>query len=236
MEETINQELVSTKAIEIADKQVKEQSAEAENMLIQAKDMTVINNEQYTNAAEILKRLKAESKRLDADRKSFTKPLDDLKKKIMERYKPVIDKLNFAYTEINNKMMSFEREQERKRIEAQRKLEEEAREKERKEKEKLEKAAKRAEKKGDIDRAEELRETKEQVHEQAGEIQSSISKISGINIRKDWDFVVIDKKQVPEEYKIINEKALRAMAKTTKGTAQIPGVKFIQKDTRVTKI
>ena len=46
--------------------------------------------------------------------------------------------------------------------------------------------------------------------------------------RKVWDFEVTDFASIPDEYKLVNERALKAIATSTKGTANVPGVQFKQ--------
>jgi hypothetical protein len=56
-------------------------------------------------------------------------------------------------------------------------------------------------------------------------------KQAGESTRDIWHFRVIDAALVPNEYKIVNEKALDGIAKATKGSIVIPGVEFYAEKT-----
>lgn len=56
-------------------------------------------------------------------------------------------------------------------------------------------------------------------------------KQAGESTRDIWHFRIIDAAIVPNEYKIINEKALDGIAKATKGSIKIPGVEFYAEKT-----
>lgn len=53
-----------------------------------------------------------------------------------------------------------------------------------------------------------------------------IAQVSGVSTREDWDFRIVDESLIPREYLDVNVPALRAVAKTTKGKAKVPGVEF----------
>lgn len=55
---------------------------------------------------------------------------------------------------------------------------------------------------------------------------SYVPKTKGTTMRESWKAVVTDPDKVPREYLIVNEKALDALAKATKGSMKIPGVEF----------
>lgn len=61
----------------------------------------------------------------------------------------------------------------------------------------------------------------------------AVQKVAGISYRTDWKFRVVDAALVPEEFKIVNEKALTALAKSTKGTKKVPGVEFYSEEVTV---
>ena len=95
-------------------------------------------------------------------------------------------------------------------------------EKRRKEAEDMARLAAEAEESGDTDVAQEA------VIE-ATLAQASVTvmpKVEGTSMRAVWKAVVTDPDKVPREYLIVNQSALDALAKATKGSITIPGVRF----------
>ena len=60
-------------------------------------------------------------------------------------------------------------------------------------------------------------------------IAPQVAQVAGISTREDWDFRVVNEAAVPREYLLINESAIRALGKTTKGKARIAGIEFYPK-------
>lgn len=54
--------------------------------------------------------------------------------------------------------------------------------------------------------------------------------VAGIATKKVWKFRVTDASLVPDDYKIIDEKKLGALARAMKGTVKVPGVEFYADD------
>jgi hypothetical protein len=209
-------------------KAIEKRAEEAKAMLEQVPRTLIKTDEENAGAAKLLKEVKAKKKELDEDRKSMTKPLDQSKKRIMAFFKPAMDALGKAENMIREAMIAFQAEQEEKRQKEQRKLDEAARKKEEKERQKLEKKAEKAEAKGDTEKADELRQQQEQVHVEAPQAQGA-RKIDGLQIRKTYEAVVEDFAKLPDKYKLANMPMLNAEARNSKGTAQIPGVKIVEK-------
>ena len=95
-------------------------------------------------------------------------------------------------------------------------------ERRRKEAEEMAKLAAEAEEQGDTDTAAEA------VMEAAlAEAKVTVMpKCAGTAMRELWKAVVTDPDKVPREYLIVNQSALDALAKATKGSITIPGVRF----------
>ena len=60
-------------------------------------------------------------------------------------------------------------------------------------------------------------------------IAPQVAQVAGVSTREDWDFRIIDDSIIPREYLLVNESAIRALGKTTKGKARIAGVEFYSK-------
>lgn len=60
-------------------------------------------------------------------------------------------------------------------------------------------------------------------------IAPQVAQVAGVSTREDWDFRIVDELAIPREYLLVNESAIRALGKTTKGKAKIAGVEFYPK-------
>lgn len=200
---------------------------EAEIVLINAQAVIVKTPEQLQVAGDWRNRIKAKLKQLDTERKELTRPLDDVKAKITDKYRPAIEKLDIAYKLFDRGITGYLEEQERIRREQQRKLEAEA------EKKRLEAEAKAKEwaDKGNDKKAEEWLDKAENV---IAPVVPEAPKAEGISTRKDWDFEIINPNEVPRDFCIPDEKAIRAFVKATKGTKPIAGIKIFEKTIVVT--
>jgi len=57
-------------------------------------------------------------------------------------------------------------------------------------------------------------------------IAPKVAQVAGVSTREDWDFRIVDESLIPREYLLVNESAIRALGKTTKGKAKVAGVEF----------
>lgn len=191
--------------------------------LVGKSKITISSQTDYERAAEILKEVKSYLKQLEEDRKKITKPLDEAKKSVMELFRKPTEMLETVEREIKASMVNYMEEQERiarqKQIELQKLAEIEAeRERKRLEK-KLEKTKTEA-------KAEEIREEIRNIIPIAPIVTPSVQTPKNISYREKWSAVVVDFKALPDEYKIPNQQLLDKVAQSTKGTLNIPGVKW----------
>jgi hypothetical protein len=96
----------------------------ASRLLAGVQDMVIDSDPVYEAAADDLANAKSMRKAIDADRKELTRPLDELKAKIMDKYRPAIEVCDQVISIIEPKMLTYRREQEAK-AEAERKRQEE---------------------------------------------------------------------------------------------------------------
>ena len=200
---------------------------EANMVLDTAQKVIVKTPQQAQNAGDWRNKIKAKLKQLDEERKELTRPLDEVKTKIMDKYRPAIEVLNIAYKLFDKGLSEYLAIQDQIRQEQQRRLEAEA------EKKRLEAEAKAKEwaDKGNEKKAEEWFDKAENV---IAPVVPETPKVEGITTRQDWDFEIINPNEVPREFCIPDEKALRAYVKATKGTRLIAGIKIIPKTIIVT--
>jgi hypothetical protein len=178
--------------------------------------ITVTDRESCNIASEYLKTIKAQSKRV----KDF---FADPKAKAAATHKAICAQENqllapLEQLEISIKGMigAFELAEQR-RIAA----EEERR---RKEAEELAALSVEAEASGDTGMAQEA--LAEAMVNYTPNIQT---KTQGVSTRFDWVAIVEDAEKVPRMFLLVNDAALQAFAKQTKGKSQVPGVRFEQK-------
>jgi hypothetical protein len=60
-------------------------------------------------------------------------------------------------------------------------------------------------------------------------IAPQVAQVAGVSTREDWDFRIVNEMAIPREYLLVNESAIRALGKTTRGKARIAGVEFYSK-------
>lgn len=200
---------------------------EANRVLDTAQQVIVKTPQQAQAAGDWRNKIKAKLKQLDEERKELTRPLDEVKAKIMDKYRPAIDKLNAAYKLFDKGLSDYLALQERARQEQQRKLEAEA-EKKRQE---AEAKAKEWADKGNDKKAEEWLDKADNV---IAPVVAEVPKVEGIATRKDWDFEIINPNEVPRDFCIPDEKAIRGFVKATKGTKPIAGIKIFEKTIVIT--
>jgi len=201
---------------------------ESEGVLSVYQNYKIATPQQYTLATDDLKRIKAKAKELEELRKSLTRPLDESKHRIMNFFRRPLELLSKAEGIVKQAMLTFQREEERKRQEKEARLRELARKEEEKKRKQLEEKAKKAEAKGDIEKAEELRQQAEIVNIPTPIVPTETTRIEGIKTRTIWRAEVVDINKLPREYMIPNQKMLQQFAQATKGKIPIPGVKFYE--------
>lgn len=228
---------------------------DAEKILAAATEYRVTTAQQYADAGEQLKAIKAKYKELDEQRREITKPLDAAKKRAMDFFSKPLDFLTRAESAIKRGMIAFSEEQERIRREEQRKAEEAAQ----KERDRLAKIAAEAEAKARAEqdrlrreaesaaaagraaeaaklaaqaaKVEEKAAVRAEVMEQrtaavvAPVIHREPPKVTGVSAREVWKFEVTDATAVPREYMVPDETKIRKVVNALKGDTQIAGVK-----------
>jgi len=53
--------------------------------------------------------------------------------------------------------------------------------------------------------------------------------VEGIYHVELWDFEIVNKNKVPDEYKVVDEKKIRAVVKAMKENTNIPGIRVFKK-------
>jgi len=211
---------------QIITQEAKLRASDAERLAKSYSTYIILNADEYEKSANELKKVKGKYKELDELRKSMTAPLDTSKKKIMDFFRKPLDFLLNAENTIKLAMRKFQQEQERKRREEEIRLAELAR----KEAERLQKRAEKASKKGQAEKAEALQQQALETEMMKPIVQSEVPKVAGIGSRESWKFRIVDIDLIPREFMTPNLQRIGEVARTTKGTLKIPGIKFYKED------
>ena len=213
-------------------------------VLVQERSIAVTSAEGYGLAAEFLKEVKAAQKKVIG----FFGPRSDkdigIKAKAHQAWKSIValeksllDPLENAETSVKGKMLTFQREENRKAAAEQARLQAEADARAEKEREHLLKEA--AKLKTPELQDQRLQEA-EEVEAPVITVQSEVPKVDGISSRKTWKAKVIDKLVFVEAatkdqnllgFIAIDESALNRVAAATKGEINYPGIKFYEHET-----
>ena len=223
-------EIIEVKPIssDVADDSVKK----ADNALILARSVMITTDEQYSKAGNQLVSIKQFLKDLEVERKKITDPLTKAKDAVMAFFNPPKENATKAVNLISKAMIDYdEKKAEAGRI-AQAKLQAEADKKARA----LEERAKAAEAKGNIEKAEALKQEAMLKKELVPVVNVEPIKIDNARVNE-----VFKGEVKPENKKIFidwcvktenwdlllpNDKEVTAIAKRSKGTRVIPGVTF----------
>ena len=213
--------------------------ASANSVSKEVLSLTIENDEQYSNAAELTKKIRVVAKDLNASRVSITAPLDEAKKKVMDLFREPLSALESAQKTLDFGIRDYHTKKENERREAERKAEAVAKAEEERKKKLLEEQARKAEEAGREARAEALREKAEVVHVPIiAKPIAEAPKVAGISFRTTWKARVSDYKKIPQNFYINDPKVQAAIlsvmdgyAKNSKGGLEIAGVEFYEEKT-----
>ena len=187
--------------------------------------LQVTTPEEYTNAGNFLKTIKAAQKKVTDFFGPMKQKAFEAHKEITKQESAMVGPLRDAEQKIKSSMLTYQSQEERKRFEAQRKAQEEADKKAMAERARLEREAAKLK----------TPELKEQRLEMAAavvapvvSVASVIPVINGQNIVKRWRAKVVNVDAVPREWMIVNQSALDAFARSTKGAVKVAGVEFVE--------
>lgn len=195
----------------------------------QAQDYQIQTNEDYSEAADFLKRVKGVEKEV----KDYWKPAKEAAAKahkaICEKEKTMLSICEKAESILKEKMLAYSQ-----KIEAERRAaEEEAKKAAQAEAERLLAEAENAEKAGDTMLATISMAMAEQIEKGTPTVQISKPSLQGISERKVWKVRITDEKAVPSYVngicvRPVDEKAIMQLHKLNPNI-QIPGCEFYQK-------
>ncbi len=207
-------------------------SEESITLMAAAESFQIGTPEQYENSGDLLRMIKAKQKEVSATRTGITDPMNAAKKRVMDLFKPITDRLAAAEQTIKAGMLTFTRAEEAKRREAQLELDRLAAA----ERKRLEDRAKKAEAKGQDARAEVLTEAAAGAYAPQA---TAPTKAEGVHTRTTWKAEVTDahafiKAAVDDPnlapYIQIDMQKLNALARSLKADMKIPGVRAVSEE------
>lgn len=208
-------------------------TASGQAIIERAENMRIGNAREYEDAAAFLVEIKKRSKQM----KEYWKPSKDAAKaahaRICEQEKAMLAPMERAEKTIKAGMARYQTAEAEARREAERK----AIKRQRIERDRLMNEAAEAEQAGDMHGAVISMAMAEMVEDmKASVLVAEPAKAVGTTVSKRWKARVVDEAAVPAyvngmELRKINQTALDALARMSKGEASIPGVEFYQDTT-----
>jgi hypothetical protein len=214
-------ETIDVKPIDVSI--IKEVEKDTQLMTQEASALVIRTQKDFETAGSLRMKIKGKIKELDEKRKSITVPLDIAKKNIMALFNPIIDRLNNGIEIIDQGVIIFSDEQDRKARELQAKADQEAR----LAREKAEARARELEAQGKTERAQAMQAKADAVI--APVIIPATPKVAGQGIREIWDFEIVESSLIPRQYLIPDDAMIRKIANATKGKLDIPGIKIVSR-------
>lgn len=219
----------------------------------EAEALVVETQDQAENAALVLKDFKAKKKFAEDRRKEIVGPLNAEVKAVNDRFKVVTEPLAVADKIVRDKVGAYQAEQqrlaeiERQKAEAARREQERLAAEERAkaeaeaaaaraaaQAEQDEKARAEAEKAAQEAEARAIEQRKVEAQTQAEVTKApEPTKLAGVSTRKVWKFEIERPLQVPREYLMVNEKAIRSAV--ADGVRDIQGVRIYQDESVVVR-
>lgn len=139
-------------------------------------------------------------------------------------YNSVIDPLDMAEKLIKTKCATYDDEQESERRRKEAILQAAALARQKKFDDDAKAKAKKETKKGNVEVAEAIMETIPQVP--IPTVESKVPEVKGVSFRVVWHAEVVDERRIPRQYLIPDTQKLEGLARATKGSMSIPGVRF----------
>lgn len=200
-------------------------------------DFTVKTVAEAQTVALDLSVIKAAFGKVDEFRKSFTRPLDEYKKRIMDLFRPAETELKNAENIAKRALLAFQQEERRKAEEEAARIRKEQEAARKAEEERLKAEQEEAELAGDEQKAAEVEAQKTAIETMPEVVPPVMEtpKIQGVSTSKLWKGRVVNMSVLLkhivdsgnfENLVEVNRSVLNQLAKSTKGTLNIPGVEF----------
>jgi len=207
--------------------EIQELEKESKDLIVQAQGMIITNQEQYETSADFLQTVKAMQKKIKESFNIIIEKAHRAHKEAVAQRDKHLQPLKEAESIVKKGMITYTEEQNRKAQEEQQRLQALADKEAELQRKRLEARITNAVAKGKEEKAEELRLQQEQIEAIAPVVTPQVETPKGVSYSTRWSAEVIDANLVPREYLVPNQQALDAVARATKGSISIPGVKFV---------
>lgn len=175
---------------------------EVDEFLYDYQDVKITTANEYTGAGDLLKQLQLKVKKVEEKRKEYTKPLDDLKKKIMDDFRQITDPLEQFITDVKVKMTDWYRLEQKRKDEEQKKIEADA----------LAQAK--------VDNKSEV------VVPVVNDIKTQRGDVATTTVKKVWKWELIDAQKIPRDYLCPDPVKIGEAIRS--GVREIEGVRIYQ--------
>lgn len=183
------------------------------NQEILQREIIITNQDEFLQAGDVLKLCKNKIKEVDEERKQYTAPLDEAKKRLIAKAKKITEPIEAYIEKINKAMSGWHIAQEKKRQEEESKLEIERQAK-----------MKEIENSGKMPTPEELDIMVKQPETEA--TKTTRGNVATTSMVETWDFEIINAEEVERQYCTPDDKLIRQAIKV--GVREIKGIKITQ--------
>lgn len=198
-----------------------ELTAESRDIVAAASSIVVDSPEADTRAAEFLRSIKTVRTKIKDAFEPATKAAHQAHRSILAVVKDIDAPLAEAESNVKKKVGAFRHAQEQARLAQERRMQEQQR---KMEDERRLAEATRLEEEGKAKEAEAVIEAP--VEAVPVKIASAVPKTEGVHARVTWKHRVTDVALVPRGFLVVDDKALAALARRSKGEASVSGVEF----------
>ncbi len=181
------------------------------NQEVLQREIIITNQDEFLQAGDVLKLCKDKIKEVDEERKTYTIPLDESKKRLMAKAKAIIEPIEAYIEKINKAMSDWHITQEKIRKEEEARIEKEKAEY-------YEKCQEDCKMPSDIELM-----TKQP---EAIETKTTRGNIATTSMVETWDFEIINAEEVERQYCSPDDKLIRQAIKN--GVREIKGIKITQ--------
>jgi hypothetical protein len=202
--------------------------------LVAAADRALIDSgTTMEQGATLDKMIQTVLKKLDEERTSWVKPLNEYVKRINGRFKFLTEPLEKARGIVKSKMIAYRQEQDRLAAEAAERARKEAEEHTLQIVLALEAEGKTAQAEAVLEQAVDLPPPPPPPPVPAGPVRSDIGAVS--SIVDDWQYRVLDEFKVPREFLCLDDRKIRAAIKGKDGLRNIAGLEVINQPRMMTR-
>jgi len=205
-----------------------DKTEKANDLVVKAERLTIKTDQQAHQAADFAKTLKAFVTEVEEYFKDDIERANKLHKSLTKKRGDIVTPVKTAYRAIADKIAVYTEKRKREQEEKERAAALAAQKKEEEKKAKLEAQAQEAEAAGNDEKAEALRQKQEETYVAPRPVASA-PKVTGFAQRWNVEVIVENKAKVPENYKVVDEQALKRVFQASKFTLDVPGVKFIKR-------